>query len=115
MTEIIWRIGPSPAGPLPPVPDDAAARARLAPGNARLAALNGPDEPGATLTQDPFAAVLSCSDARVPIELVCGQATNDLFVVRVAGKVPGAECVGSLNLARPIAAPSRGRRGGLVP
>ncbi|MEB4615129.1 carbonic anhydrase [Leucobacter sp. M11] len=51
------------------------------------------------LNQEPFAAVLSCSDARVPIELTLGRAGNDLFVVRVAGNVPGSECIGSLHYA----------------
>ena len=35
--------------------------------------------------QRPFAAVLGCSDARVPVELIFGEGPNDLFVVRVAG------------------------------
>jgi len=35
--------------------------------------------------QYPFAAVLSCSDARVPPEILFDQGVNDLFVVRVAG------------------------------
>ncbi|GAA1324094.1 carbonic anhydrase [Leucobacter albus] len=51
------------------------------------------------LNQEPFAAVLSCSDARVPIELALGRGANDLFVVRIAGNVPGAECLGSLHYA----------------
>ncbi len=49
--------------------------------------------------QKPFAAVLGCADARVPIELIFSQAANDLFVVRVAGNVLGAECLGSLDYA----------------
>jgi len=36
-------------------------------------------------TQTPFAAILSCSDARVPPEIVFDAGVNDLFVVRVAG------------------------------
>jgi carbonic anhydrase len=36
-------------------------------------------------TQTPFAAVVSCSDARVPPEILFDQGVNDLFVVRVAG------------------------------
>ena len=32
--------------------------------------------------QRPFAAVLGCSDARVPIELIFNEGPNDLFVVR---------------------------------
>jgi carbonic anhydrase len=35
--------------------------------------------------QKPFAAILSCSDARVPPEILFDQGVNDLFVVRVAG------------------------------
>jgi carbonic anhydrase len=35
--------------------------------------------------QYPFAAILSCSDARVPPEILFDQGVNDLFVVRVAG------------------------------
>jgi carbonic anhydrase len=48
---------------------------------------------------EPFAAVLGCSDARVPAELVLGRAAGDLFVVRVAGNVPGAWSVGSIDFA----------------
>lgn len=60
--------------------------------------VNTSDEDG-ILNQEPFAAVLSCSDARVPIELALGRGANDLFVVRIAGNVPGAECLGSLHYA----------------
>jgi carbonic anhydrase len=49
--------------------------------------------------QEPFAVVLGCSDARVPIELVFDQACNDLFVVRVAGNVLGQEQLGSIGYA----------------
>jgi carbonic anhydrase len=37
--------------------------------------------------QNPTAVVLSCSDSRVPPELVFDQGVGDLFVVRVAGNV----------------------------
>ena len=49
--------------------------------------------------QRPYAAVLGCSDARVPIELVFNEGPNDLFVVRVAGNGLGAEVLGSLKYA----------------
>lgn len=49
--------------------------------------------------QHPFAAILACSDARVPCELIFNQACNAVFVVRVAGNVLGAECLGSLDYA----------------
>jgi carbonic anhydrase len=49
--------------------------------------------------QRPFAAILGCSDARVPIELIFNEGPNDLFVVRVAGNGLGSEVLGSLKYA----------------
>jgi carbonic anhydrase len=49
--------------------------------------------------QRPFAAVLGCSDARVPVELIFSEGPNDLFVIRVAGNGLGAEVLGSLKYA----------------
>jgi carbonic anhydrase len=49
--------------------------------------------------QHPFAAVLGCSDARVPIELIFNEGPNDLFVIRVAGNGLGTEVLGSLKYA----------------
>ena len=49
--------------------------------------------------QQPFAAVLGCSDARVPLELIFNEGPNDLFVVRVAGNTLGDDVRGSLNYA----------------
>src|SRR6516165_5474136 len=37
--------------------------------------------------QEPFAAVLSCADSRVPVELVFDQSIGHLFVCRVAGNI----------------------------
>ena len=37
--------------------------------------------------QHPFAVIVSCSDSRVPPELLLDQALGDLFVIRVAGNV----------------------------
>src|SRR5689334_6465097 len=37
--------------------------------------------------QKPFAAILSCADSRVPVELVFDQTIGHLFVVRVAGNL----------------------------
>ena len=51
------------------------------------------------IRQDPFAIVIGCSDARVPIEMVFGQGFNELFVVRVAGNVLADECWGSIDYA----------------
>jgi len=56
------------------------------------------NSPGAP-KQRPYAAVLGCSDARVPIELIFNEGPNDLFVVRVAGNGLGLEVLGSLKYA----------------
>jgi len=53
-------------------------------------------EGSASPPQRPFAAVLGCADARVPIELIFNQGPNDLFVVRVAGNTLGDDVRGSL-------------------
>ena len=49
--------------------------------------------------QQPFAAILGCSDSRVPPELVFDQGLGDLFIVRVAGNVVATETLGSLGYA----------------
>jgi carbonic anhydrase len=44
--------------------------------------------------QHPFAAILSCSDSRVPPETIFDRGLGDLFVVRIAGNIatqPGIE------------------------
>jgi carbonic anhydrase len=46
--------------------------------------------------QQPFAAVLSCADSRVPVELVFDQTIGHLFVCRVAGNVTTPEIIASL-------------------
>lgn len=49
--------------------------------------------------QQPFAAILGCSDSRVIPELVFDQGLGDLFVVRVAGNVIATDVLGSLQYA----------------
>ncbi len=49
--------------------------------------------------QHPFAAILGCADARVPVEIVFAQELGNLFVVRVAGNVAAPATVGSLEFA----------------
>jgi carbonic anhydrase len=46
--------------------------------------------------QEPFAAVLSCADSRVPVELIFDQSIGHLFVVRVAGNVATPDTIASL-------------------
>jgi carbonic anhydrase len=45
---------------------------------------------------EPFAAVLSCADSRVPIELVFDQSIGHIFVTRIAGNIATSEIIGSL-------------------
>ena len=49
--------------------------------------------------QAPFAAILGCSDSRVPVELVFDQGLGDLFVIRVAGNIVAPSQVGSVEFA----------------
>jgi carbonic anhydrase len=50
-------------------------------------------------SQHPFAIILSCSDSRVPPELVFDEGLGDLFIVRVAGNVLNDEGLGSIEYA----------------
>jgi len=49
--------------------------------------------------QQPFATILSCSDSRVPPELVFDQGLGDLFIVRVAGNIIDSDVLGSISYA----------------
>ncbi len=46
--------------------------------------------------QEPFAAVLSCADSRVPVELLFDQTLGQIFVTRVAGNFAAPEIIASL-------------------
>jgi carbonic anhydrase len=46
--------------------------------------------------QEPFAAVLSCADSRVPVEIIFDQSIGHLFVTRVAGNMVTPEIIASL-------------------
>jgi carbonic anhydrase len=49
--------------------------------------------------QHPFATIVSCSDSRVPPEIVFDQGLGDLFICRVAGNVINDENLGSIEYA----------------
>jgi len=81
---------------------------RLQEGNSRYwedPSANGPSGRGDTgfldlsAGQQPFAAVLGCSDSRVPVESIFDQGPGQLFVVRVAGNVVGPTQLGSLEFS----------------
>jgi carbonic anhydrase len=108
------RMSEQPAA-IPATPDEAVRR--LLDGNARFIQEVAPDvsalstvplaDPAAYALlppvnppkQAPFCAVLGCSDARAPAEIMLGVGPNELFVVRVAGNVLGDECLGSIEYA----------------
>lgn len=52
-----------------------------------------------TKGQHPYAIVLSCSDSRVPPEIVFDESLGKLFVVRVAGNVVDPVTLGSIEYA----------------
>jgi len=118
--DIIYRYNPHETAIRPLPPDSNTALLRLEEGNKSFAALidhvkdvsgiqhvipvdprdlglvsGSPEMP----KQRPFAAVLGCSDARVPVELIFNEGPNDLFVIRVAGNGLGTEVLGSLKYA----------------
>jgi carbonic anhydrase len=95
--------GADPAHPDQPSVAPAEAISKLKEGNGRYTS-GSLQHPGQTTerrtelakTQHPFAAILCCSDSRVPPEVVFDQGLGDLFVVRVAGNVINDEGLGSL-------------------
>lgn len=46
--------------------------------------------------QKPFAVIVTCSDSRLPPELLFDQALGDLFVIRLAGNVVDPVAIGSV-------------------
>jgi carbonic anhydrase len=46
--------------------------------------------------QEPFAAVLSCADSRVPVELIFDQSIGHVFVTRIAGNICTPEIIAGL-------------------
>ncbi len=118
--DIIYRYNASEAAIRPLPSDSNVALLRLEQGNKSFAALldHVADESGIQQVipvdprdlglvsgsgempkQRPFAAILGCSDARVPVELIFNEGPNDLFVIRVAGNGLGTEVLGSLKYA----------------
>lgn len=85
---------------------DRDALAKLVEGNKRFAS-NHPIHPDQTLEklrelekgQHPFAVVVSCSDSRVPPELIFDQGLGDLFIIRNAGNIVGDYEIGSVEYA----------------
>lgn len=78
--------------------------AKLVTGNSRFAA-GMPQRPNQDAArrldtfengQHPFAVVLSCSDSRVPPEILFDQGVGDVFSIRVAGNVAATDEIGTI-------------------
>jgi carbonic anhydrase len=92
--------------PRPEVTDPDEALDRLVQGNRRFVDghMQHPDQdPDHRLRvsqgQEPFAVILTCSDSRLPPEVLFDQGLGDLFVVRVAGNIVDAAVLGSVEYA----------------
>jgi|SRR5215472_386802 len=81
---------------------------RLVNGDKRFVAGKSEEPHGAALLerrhalakdQKPFAVILSCSDSRVPPELVFDVSLGDIFVIRTAGEVVDQVAIGSIEYA----------------
>jgi len=96
----------SQAFPTTPIGDGGEVLLRLMNGN-KLYVAGKPRHPRLTLErrvevandQKPFAAILGCSDSRVPPEILFDQGLGDLFVIRVAGNVVDDAVQGSIEYA----------------
>jgi len=49
--------------------------------------------------QKPIAAILGCSDSRVPLEMIFDQGLGDIFVIRVAGNIANEDTIASVEFA----------------
>lgn len=50
-------------------------------------------------SQKPYAVILTCSDSRVPPELIFDKGLGEIFVIRTAGNVPDPIVLGSIEYA----------------
>ena len=115
---LVWRLGLAqqtaalgPTNELAMIQPDAAlspdeALQNLTAGNERFVQ-NAPMRPDQSpsrrtqldFSQHPFACILTCSDSRVPPELIFDQGLGNLYVVRIAGNILNEDGLGSLEYA----------------
>jgi carbonic anhydrase len=76
-----------------------AGNARFVAGTARFSTLQKEILAELAKGQYPYATILSCSDSRVPPELILDAGLGELFIIRVAGNVLSPEIAGSLQYA----------------
>ena len=89
--------------PIKHTPDEALAL--LKEGNARYIAGDSyifsqyAKKPTALSEPNPFVCILSCSDSRVPPQIIFDRAVGDLFIIRVAGAVLDEVILASIQFA----------------
>lgn len=76
-----------------------AGNSRFFGGQARRPELSAAERRAQILGQSPFAVILSCSDSRVPTEIVFDQSLGSLFITRVAGNIVEPATIGSIEYA----------------
>jgi len=89
---------PPPCVPPFTIPNPATPKAAfnlLVAGNSRFSTNTAlrPNQCPWGIGQTPFAAILSCADARVAPEILFDTGVNELFIVRVAGNTAGAPTI----------------------
>jgi carbonic anhydrase len=91
----------APAGPAPEqvLGDLLAGNQRFAAGKPAARPLDAKKREALAGGQHPKAVVLTCSDSRVPPELVFDQGVGDIFTIRLAGNVAVPSAVGSAEYA----------------
>lgn len=105
----------APAPRVPPPPKDQRIAPKISPdealkrlidGNRRFLADQSPPmiqnsrrRLALTKTQEPFVAYVSCSDSRVPPELLFGRGLGEMFIIRNAGNTVDTVALGSIEYA----------------
>lgn len=54
---------------------------------------------GVISAQHPFAVIVSCSDSRIPPEIIFDQGIGDIFVIRTAGEAMDSATLGTIEYA----------------
>ncbi|MEX2502910.1 MAG: carbonic anhydrase [Trueperaceae bacterium] len=93
------RIEPTDRTPAAVIEALIAGNARYAAGRLRHPHQAPRDREAQRTRHRPIAAIVACSDARVPPSVVLDQGLGDLFTVRIAGHVVGDDALASVHYA----------------
>jgi carbonic anhydrase len=85
-----------PATPAQAIAELRAGNQRFVTGTARHPNQDADHRAALAEAQTPFAVIFGCSDSRLAAEIIFDRGLGDLFVVRTAGHVVGAEVLGSI-------------------